>query len=324
MAKRLGWTFLIGGALGTLSQLVFWFISAVFADPTLEPTGLLAVLSETVASDTLVAMGVIGGVLGGLGVYRHLAAKTTFGANLPFSGFAFGVGEKMIHGWTKKRPDNFWLCTWRGMWMLIWFNVIVFVATFIVAGLYYYLGGIHDSSTFLLVQPTVHVEGPLLILTSFITGGVVTCFFEIILLLTRLPFVVVLAFAWIFGAIITPLGIMPWLSEFGGWGVNVMIANGGQILYNVAFMFFNGNPMAMPEFIILVVTILCLFLTGWLCFGVHIFKYGHKTQDPASYGLRHGDGTPAVDDDLTGFPEPAKTAPPAKTMDVKVYLGENQ
>ncbi len=274
MAKRLGWTFLIGGALGMLAQLIYNVLSLIFTDPDF-------LLTETLASDTLVTMGIFGALIGGLGVYRHLDERSSFGSGLPFSGFAFGIGKKMIGPWTapKEKRENFWKCSWRGLWLVIWFNVLVFAGTFIIAAIFYYVVGIHDSSQFMWVQPGESVTGPLLYFTAFITGGIIACFWEAILILTKIDFVWILASAWLFGALLTPTGIMGWLGSFGGWGSEVMIMNGGQILYNVAFMFFNGEALASWEFIVLVTTIGCLFLTGWLCFIIHILRFGHKPQN---------------------------------------------
>ncbi len=276
LRKRLGWTFLIGGALGALSQIIYNLWSAFCTNPGF-------ILSRTLGSDVLVTMGVIGALLGGLGLYRHLASRTTFGAGLPFSGFAFGIGENMIGPWTKPKNngrEGFWHCTWHGLWLVIWFNVLVFALSFFIAGLCYYGAGIKESTQYLLVQPLAHpVSGPLLYLTAFITGGLITCVWELVIVITKLPMSAVLAIAWCSGTLLAPTGIMAWLSSFGGWGMNVMIMNGGQILYNVGFMFFNGTPGAGFEFAALVITIGCLFLTGWLCFILHIIKYGHKSQD---------------------------------------------
>lgn len=316
MAKRLKWTFVIGGALGVLAQLVFWFVTVAFTDPT-------NILGEAHGSVTLVAMGIIGAILGGLGIYRLLSARSQFGAGLPFSGFAFGIGEKMIHGWVKGidgKNDSIWLCIWRGLWMVIWFNVIVFLATFIVAGIAYYGLGIHDATQTFIPRPGFEIDGPLLIIGAFVFGGLITCFFEWLLIKSKVKFVWILASAWVLGAILTPIGIMPWLSTLGGWGTNVMIMNGGQILYDVAFMFYNGLPLAGHEFAILVGTIGCLFLTGLLCFLVHIFKFGHKSQDGSPAKVMHGDGTPAVDNSAMGTAAVKRTAPPAKPMQQTVFL----
>ena len=165
----------------------------------------------------------------------------------------------------------------------------------------------------------ITIEGFPLIFTSFIFGGLITCFFEFLLIKTKIGFVWILAFAWVFGAILTPIGIMPWLSALGGWGTNVMIMNGGQILYNVAFMFFNGQAIAGFEFLVLVGTIGCLFLTGWLCFMVHIFQFGHKNQD-GSPKIALADGvTASPDGSSIGTAAVVRTAPPAKTMDIAIF-----
>ncbi len=273
MAKRLGWTFVIGGALGVLSQIIFDLWSAFCTDPNF-------VLSKTLGSDDLVTMGIVGAILGGLGIYRHLDKRSTFGAGLPFSGFAFGIGMNMIGAWTKDKPESFWKCTWKGLWMVIWFNVLVFALCFFISGIYYYGFGIHDSKQFFLIQPLADpISGPLLYLTGFIAGGIITCIWEFILIVTKAKMVRVLATAWCIGCLLAPTGIISWLGSWGGWGAQVMIMNGGLICYNISFMFFNGIAGAGFEFASLVLTVCCLFLTGWLCFIIHILKYGHKPQN---------------------------------------------
>ncbi|MGI6217235.1 MAG: SpoVA/SpoVAEb family sporulation membrane protein [Coriobacteriales bacterium] len=276
MARRLGWTFIIGGFLGTLAQVIYNIWSTYCTDPS-------NILSQTTGSDVLVTMGIIGGILGGLGIYRLLGKHSIFGSALPFSGFAFGIGQNMIEPWIRKKNEGregFWHCTWHGLWMVISFNVFVFAMSFAIAGIYYYGFGIHDSSQFLLVEPLANpVSGLPLYLTAFITAGAICCVWELFISATKLSLTKVLAISWLTGCALTPTGIMGWLSSFGGWGANVMIMNGGQIFYNVSFMFFNGTAGAGFEFASLVVTIGCLFLTGWLCFIVHIAKFGHAPQD---------------------------------------------
>ena len=273
MGKRLAWTFVIGGALGVVAQIVYYLACAIFTDPN-------SVLTEVHGSDTLVMMGILGAILGGLGFYRHLSKRSTFGAGLPFSGFAFGVGENMIHPYTSEEKKGFFASTWKGLWLVIWFNVLVFSIAFFIAGIYHFGFGIENSTDFYWVQPLANpVTGPLLYVTAFVSGGVICCIWETVIVLTKLKLSTVLAIAWCVGALLTPTGIMAWLGSFGGWGADVMVMNGGQICYNVAFMFFNGIKGASFEFAALVLTIGCLFLTGWLTFIIHIVKYGRKPQD---------------------------------------------
>ncbi len=275
MAKRLGWTFLIAGALGMIAQIIHNLWETYCTSPDL-------ILSRTLGSDTLISMGILGAILGGLGFYRHLEARTSFGAGLPFSGFAFALGQSMISPWTKPAEqgrEGLLRCISHGLWIIIWFNVLVFALSFFIADVYYFGLGIHDSSKFFLIQPlTAPVTGNLLYLTSFVCCGLIACLWEIVLVVTGLPMIAVLALSWCSGALLAPTGIMSWLASWGGWGIEVTVMNGGAMLYDIAFMFLNGAPGAVFEFVVLVATLGCLFLTGLLTFVIHTVKYGHLPQ----------------------------------------------
>jgi hypothetical protein len=255
--KKVGYSFLIGGVLGCLAQVVFALMSIIFTNPDF-------ILGETLASDTLVGMGIIGAFMGGLGLYHRLESKGTFGSLLPFSGFAFAVGLKMIQPWTKHK--SFLSSVLSGLWLVIWFNVLAFGGTFLIAAFFYYGCGIHSNTQFALALPTLKPTGALVYLTAFITAGLICSLWQIVLNIVKCSPVWILLTAWLFGGLLCPTGIMAWLGSFGGWGINVMIMNGGQILYNNAFQFFNGDSTAMFHFTVLAVTIGGLFLTGVLCF----------------------------------------------------------
>ncbi len=283
--EKIGWTFLIGGALGALAQAIFNIYSVTIANSELP-------IAATLGPDTLVTMALIGGITGGLGLYRHLDGKSPIGAAIPFSGFAFGVGECMIGPWTKWEPDGYWKCFWQGLWLIIWYNALVFAVTLGLAALFYFPLGIHGLTATPIQPMETPTSGVALYLTAFFTSGTLCVLWQLFSAATKISSAWLLVVVWLAGAILGPTGLLLWIESFGGWGFNVLVFGAGQSLLSIYFAIFSGAPGAWAELGIILATIGLLFLTGWLCFTIHILRFGHRVQGDERIYIEEGKPIP--------------------------------
>ncbi|MFA6808806.1 MAG: SpoVA/SpoVAEb family sporulation membrane protein [Eubacteriales bacterium] len=83
--KNLLNTFIVGGVLGVLGQVLFTIY-----------IGLLGPDSPMLITLLLVSMGLIGAILFTLGLYQKLEAVAGFGAILPFSGLAAAIAGAIV------------------------------------------------------------------------------------------------------------------------------------------------------------------------------------------------------------------------------------
>ena len=91
--KTVIYSFLIGGVLALVAQsLVTVWTNVLTGTP----------MQFFIGGSTLISMGIIGCILGGFANYQLVEEWGTFGALLPFSGFAMAVGMKMVGPWTKQ------------------------------------------------------------------------------------------------------------------------------------------------------------------------------------------------------------------------------
>ena len=91
--KTIIYSFFVGGMFALIAQAILAVWQAVLVGTPME---------FFIGGATLVSMGVIGCILGGLACYQYVEEWATFGALLPFSGFAMAVGMKAVGPWTTK------------------------------------------------------------------------------------------------------------------------------------------------------------------------------------------------------------------------------
>ncbi len=225
-------------------------------------------------------MGVVGCILGGFANYQYFEKWATFGALLPFSGFAMAVGMKMIGPWTK---DNAGIgkAIWPGLWLVIWFNVVGAV----VCILFGY------ACTMAGVQPVLapKVEGAMLFVNAYIMGGILCAVFQICYLAFKAVYkkaapVHILMFAWMVGAILAPFGISGSLVNQFGEGFAVMIPIGGLNMYNVGAAFavgqFGEGLVHLGSFLL---AVFFLFFTGLCTFLIYNAKFGRSVMGETHY-----------------------------------------
>ena len=112
--KTVIYSFLIGGVLALVAQaLVTVWTNVLTGTP----------MQFFIGGSTLISMGIIGCILGGFANYQLVEEWGTFGALLPFSGFAMAVGMKMVGPWTKQNATA-GKAVWQGLWLVIWFNAV--------------------------------------------------------------------------------------------------------------------------------------------------------------------------------------------------------
>ena len=221
--KTIIYSFFVGGMFALIAQAILAVWQAVLVGTPME---------FFIGGATLVSMGVIGCILGGLACYQYVEEWATFGALLPFSGFAMAVGMKAVGPWTTKdAPAG--KCVKDVVWFVLWFNV-VFAAICIALGFVFGMMGIEPAFT---VEKTT---GALLFPFAFLVGGVLAALFQLLFVAIKAitPKVTplhILMTAWMCGAVFAPLGVSGALANFSGEGFSVMITVGGYNMYNVGF-----------------------------------------------------------------------------------------
>lgn len=222
------YSFLLGGLLALVAQAILAVWTAVVAGTA---------LAAWKGAFTLMSMGVIGCILGGLGIYQFLGDKAPFGSYLPFSGFAMACGMKAVGPWMGGKSVI--ECLKPLLWLVIWFNA----AGLIVCAAFGF------ACTELGFIPQAHVQAPdptLLFPGAFLMGGILCAFFEICWQVLGKVWkgakhVHILFFAWCCGALIAPFGFSLDLITMFGEGFAVMIPVGGHNMYMVGMELAEGN-----------------------------------------------------------------------------------
>lgn len=227
--KTVIYSFFVGGTFALIAQAILAFWTMVLTDTP---------MSFFMGGATLISMGLIGCVLGGLACYQYVEEWATFGSLLPFSGFAMAVGMKGIGPWTKNN-ESMGKCIWNCVWFVLWFNIL-FAAICIAIG---YLCAMAGFSIDLGVAKT---EGNILFACAFLIGGLLAAFFQILYIVVKkiIPKtapVHILMTAWMLGCICAPFGLSTALANFSGEGFSVMITVGGYNMYNVGVALFAGE-----------------------------------------------------------------------------------
>lgn len=112
--KTVVYSFFIGGLFALIAQALVTVWTHLLTNTPME---------FFIGGSTLISMGIIGCVLGGFANYQIVEKWGTFGALLPFSGFAMAVGMKMIGPWTKDNA-SVGKAIIPGLWLVIWFNLV--------------------------------------------------------------------------------------------------------------------------------------------------------------------------------------------------------
>lgn len=262
--KTVIYSFFLGGLLALIAQALLAVTRAAF-------TG--TVMEFWVGGSVLLLMGIIGCIFGGFGIYQRFEEWATFGALLPFSGFAMAVGMKMVGPWTTQNAST-GKSVWQGLWLVIWFNVVGAV-TCILFGAIVTWAGISAP-----VTPANRTE--LVFPMAFLMGGILTAFFQIVWLVYKKATpkaspTWVLMGAWLLGAILAPCGFSGFLAGTFGEGFSVMIPVGGYNMYNVGVALALGETAeAMVHLGGFMLAVAGLFFTGLFTFLIYRSKYGRK------------------------------------------------
>lgn len=262
--KTVLYSFFLGGLWALIAQAIAAIWSAVLPGTPLE---------FFTGGATLVSMGIIGCIIGGLGIYQYLEEWATFGALLPFSGFAMAVGMKMVTPWTKKKA-SLGHSIWQGLWLVIWFNAV----GAIVCILFGFICGTCGVVPPIAAPP---VTAPALMFpAAFLMGGILCALFQCCFLILKsitpkaAP-VHILMFAWMCGAIAAPFGLSQWLINIFGQGFAVMIPIGGNNMYNVGIAFAAGETVeGLVHLGAFLLAVCGLFFTGLATFIIWNAKYG--------------------------------------------------
>lgn len=270
--KTVIYSFLVGGTFALIAQaiLAFW---------TMSLTGTPMEFFKGGA--TLVSMGVIGCILGGLACYQYVEEWATFGALLPFSGFAMAVGMKGVGPWTKENA-SMGKCIWNCVWFVIWFNVL-FMAICVAIGYVCGMMGVQPGQN----MGVPMTEGGMLFFNAFWVGGLLAAIFQILFIIVRginkkCKPVHILMTAWMVGAILAPFGVSGALANFAGQGFSVMITVGGYNTYNIGMDLFLGGEHAMAGLVHLgsfCLAVCGLALTALFTFWIYNGVFGRKPID---------------------------------------------
>ena len=261
--KTVIYSFLIGGVLALVAQaLVTVWTNVLTGTP----------MQFFIGGSTLISMGIIGCILGGFANYQLVEKWGTFGALLPFSGFAMAVGMKMVGPWTKQNATT-GKAVWQGLLLVIWFNAVAAALSILFGFICGTMG----------VEPLVAVEKnttAMVFPLAFLVGGGLCALFQVVYLVVKgitpkCKPVWILLTAWFCGAILAPLGVSGALANFAGQGFSVMIPVGGYNMYNVGVSFamgeFGDGLLHLGSFFLAVAG---LFFTGLATFLIYNAKFG--------------------------------------------------
>lgn len=269
--KTVFYSFFVGGTFALIAQAILSLWQTVLTGTPME---------FFIGGATLVSMGLIGCVLGGLACYQYVEEWATFGALLPFSGFAMAVGMKGVGPWTKENA-SMGKCIWNCVWFVIWFNV-VFAAICIALGYLCGMAGFGSGPEMAAALGVAKTEGGMLFFWAFIVGGLLAAFFQILFLVVKsitnkcTPLHILMT-AWMLGAIFAPFGISGALANFSGEGFSVMITVGGYNMYNVGIEMFHGNMAgAMLHLGSFMLAVTGLALTALFTFWIYNGVFGRK------------------------------------------------
>lgn len=268
--KTVIYSFFLGGLFALIAQAILAFWQMALAGTPMD---------FFMGGATLVSMGVIGCILGGLAVYQHFEEWATFGALLPFSGFAMAVGMKAVGPWTKQN-ESMGKCVWNCVWFVVWFNVL-FAAICIVWGFLCGMLGAEPGAA-LGVEKTT---GGILFFYAFLVGGCLAAVFQILYvaikaITPKVTPLYILMTAWMVGAILAPFGISGALANFSGEGFSVMITVGGYNMYNVGLDFFHGHvDTALLHLGSFALAVCGLAITALFTFWIYNWVYGRKPLD---------------------------------------------
>lgn len=264
--KTVIYSFFVGGLFALIAQAILTVWQVLLVGTPME---------FFMGGATLVSMGVIGCILGGLAVYQYVEEWATFGALLPFSGFAMAVGMKGVGPWTTKNCTVGYVIKTCG-WFVIWFNV-VFAAVCIAFGFICANLGFAEPA-FTVEKTTTAMLFPY----AFLIGGVLAALFQILFVCLRSFFpkvkpLHILMTAWMCGAIFAPFGISGALANFSGEGFSVMITVGGYNMYNVGVDLAIGHvDTALLHLGSFMLAVFGLFLTALFTWIIYNAVYGRK------------------------------------------------
>ena len=178
---------------------------------------------------------------------------------------------KMLGPWTREGA-SLGASVWKGLWLVIWFNVVGAVSCILLGFVCASLG----------VEPAVAAKNTsaLVFPGAFLMGGVLCAFFQLCFLAAKAitpkaaP-VWILLFAWMCGALAAPLGLSGTLANVFGQGFSVMIPVGGYNMYNVGASFALGEVgeglVHLGSFLL---AVFFLFFTGLMTFVIYNAKFG--------------------------------------------------
>ena len=267
-AKSVFYAFFIGGLFALVSQTVttFWGFALGEAGELFVPCL------------TLVTMGVIGFILAGFSIYQYFIEWSGFGAILPFSGFAVGVGNTMLEKWCEGASAG--KSIWAGIFLLIWFNCIVALITVLI-GVFCGMGNVTFTAA-------PEVEGNIIFPLAFVGGGLMCVVFQVLFILAKKVYkkcapIHMLVFGWLMGAVLAPTGLCTTLMHTFGQGFGIMLPVGGYQMYNIGYLLTANGGAGASEGIAMLgafaLAILGLFVTGLCTFLLYRKNFDRKTAE---------------------------------------------
>lgn len=264
-AKSVLYVFLIGGLFALVSQTITTFWGCVLGEA----------FELYVPCLTLISMGVIGSILAGFAVYQYFIEWSGFGGILPFSGFAVGVGQTMLGPWWKGASTG--KSVWAGVFLLLWFNIIVALITILI--------GVGCGVLGVTAESAPAVEGAIVFPLSYAGGGLMCAVFQALFILAKKAYkdtepIHLLVFGWLMGAVLAPTGLCTTLIHTFGQGFGIMLPVGGYQMYTIGYLLAQGGEAASEGMAMLgafALAILGLFVTGLCTFLIYRANFGRKT-----------------------------------------------
>lgn len=209
-------SFVVGGAIGAIVQVLMIALAGVLPVPDLVPPV------------TLVILGLVGMVLVLCGAYAKITEVGGFGANIMFCGLVDAVAG-IFMGATMESGGN----RGEGVKGAIKFALSVLGSLSLVgAVLGFVLGNSGNAGVLASLGDQTVSPGPITILYAFLMGGVISIVGQALVQFTPLPLPVVILLEGACGYAMAIMGVFTMLEVFCGGGLvaTVVDAGGGMLL----------------------------------------------------------------------------------------------
>ena len=240
-------SFLVGGAIGLIMQIVMMLLASVLPVPDLVPPVALLLL------------GLVGMVLVLNGSYAKITEIGGFGANIMFCGLVDAVAGIFV-GATMESGNRS-----EGVKGAIKFAVAILGSLSVVgAVLGFVLGNAGNAGVLATLNDTTANPGPISILYAFLMGGLISIIGQAMLQFTPLPLPAVILIEGACGMLMAVAGVLTTLEALCGAGLAATVVDaGGGMVAAGALLAIAGTPVRIVMTVAVMVAVVIIgIITG--------------------------------------------------------------